>query len=62
MPWSVERTGETLHVRIEAPVGDWTGLLQGLAEAQLDTPLAVYLPARIPHGDAADQERLEVLW
>jgi len=63
MAWVVERTGATLHVDIESPVGDWELLLNDVNEALVaPRPVAVSLPRRVEGGSGSDAKQLKMLW
>jgi hypothetical protein len=65
MPWSVQRDGAALHVRIEKRMNDdWEQLLDEVT-AQLDAqppPAAIYIPSRVEGSSATDAEMLRLLW
>ena len=62
MSWEIERRGGVLHIRIEAPVGPWSELLDSVAESLSPPPVAILLPARIPGGDDTDAQQIRQLW
>jgi hypothetical protein len=63
MPWSVKRDQSVLRIEVRDPMdGEWQALLDAV-DARFDpTPIAVYLPARIPSASETDAEMLKVLW
>jgi len=63
MAWVVERTGATVHVDIDGPVGDdWTLLLDDVHAALDPRPAAVSLPRRVEGGTGVDAKQLKMLW
>ena len=62
MAWVVERTGTTVHVDIDGPVGDWDLLLEDVNEALVPRPAAVSLPRRVEGGSGTDAKQLKMLW
>jgi hypothetical protein len=63
VPWSVKRDESVLRVEVKAPMdGEWEPLMDAV-DAKFDpTPIAVYLPARIPSASETDAEMLRLLW
>lgn len=61
MPWQVERVGETLHVRIAAPVRDWPGLMEEVVVSLEPRPDVILIPEAISGGDETDNDLLQIL-
>lgn len=61
MPWEVERVGETLHVRIAAPVRDWPGLMEEVGGGLTPRPAVILIPDVISGGDETDADLLRIL-
>jgi hypothetical protein len=62
MAWTVERTGVTVRVDIDAPVGDWISLMEDVDAALNPRPAAVSLPRRVEGGSGFDAKQLRMLW
>jgi hypothetical protein len=63
MPWSVERVGSALHVRLKMPMtGEWEAVMDAV-QAELERrPLAIYIPSKMPGATRTDSDMLKVLW
>ncbi len=62
MPWSVERSGSTLHVEISAPVESWEALMDEIQANLKPVPKAIVLPSEVPGASATDKDLLKMLW
>jgi hypothetical protein len=63
MAWTVERTGATLRVDIDGPVGgDWELLLDDVHAGLEPRPAAVTLPRQVEGGSGSDAKQLKMLW
>jgi hypothetical protein len=63
MPWSVKRDQSVLRVEVRDPMdGEWQSLMDAVDSKFDPTPIAVYLPARIPSASETDAEMLKQLW
>lgn len=60
--WEIFSEGKVLHVRIAAPVADWSAIFDSVSEHLRPRPDAVALPAELPGGTASDTEMLRTLW
>ena len=62
MPWEVERSRDTVIVRVSGPMEDWDGLMRHLPQHLHPMPRAVVLPVTIPGGNGHDARMLQTLW
>ena len=62
MPWSVERTGSTLRIKISTPVSGWEELMDEIQANLKPVPKAIVLPSEVPGATAADKDLLKMLW
>jgi hypothetical protein len=62
MPWEIERSADVVHVRIEAPMTDWDGLMRALPGKLRPKPSVVTLPSSVQGGTETDARMLKTLW
>jgi len=63
MPWSVERIGSALHVRISPPMaGGWEALMDEIQSDLDPRPLAIHIPSKMPDATKTDSDMLKMLW
>jgi hypothetical protein len=62
MPWTVERSGSTLHVEISVPVASWEALMDEIQANLNPVPKAIVLPSEVPGASTTDRDLLKMLW
>jgi hypothetical protein len=61
MPWSVERAGSVVYVRIEVRITDWEDLFNAI-QAELDGKVTrIVIPTELPGSSRTEANMLEML-
>ena len=63
MPWSVQRDGDALRVRIACPVDDWPALVDDIEQRlkMEEGILVIEMPDRLPGASPVEADLLVVL-
>ena len=61
MPWTVERAGTAVLVRIELPVQDWEDLYEAIRKEIAQKTSEITIPAELPRARRIDANMLEML-
>jgi len=63
MPWSVQRDGDALRVRIACPVDDWPALVDDIEQRlkKEEGVLVIEMPDRLPGASPVEADLLVVL-
>jgi hypothetical protein len=61
MPWTVERAGTVVHVRIQLPVDDWEDLYDAIKREMAQETSEITIPVELPGARRIDASMLEML-